>query len=652
MAKTDKASSPQQTPAEADFSPVLFTTLLATFIFALVVYVIYMAVPAGTINPETSFAFVFSKKEANPENQEKVAYLSILFLLLPLTWFLNRKIRWIPPRYKVASWIFTVVFVLTIWTGEYFFYFQAIPGAPLVLFFLGLALYALQKKNQLNLETIQKYNLSNKGYWALAFAYIFIHFWVRLVPENDPYLMHNHSEAMLFANWQTFSGKTLTVDLFHQYGLYPEFLSIVWRLFGKFTILGYTVTLSLLVVIYHYCLFYFGSKQFKSRLLGFFVVAGTIHFTSFFYSTFMDERSYYDPYFQYVGVRTFFPGLLLYFLSKHPENPNLKRTVFYTIILSFAPFWNLDSGIVCVGSWFIYLQTQEKSYVRPVIISALSLLFSGMVVTGYLFFKCSHLPDFLSLIRYQTQFYGLGFFMLPMPLLHSWLIYAFITVFAAGVYFNKPSPERGLILSLSVLSAGTFAYYQGRSHSAVFTAIIFPAALLLGLGLDRILSQRTLPKPVAVWLYSMTIAVSALALIFSTINSGAAFRSPKFRNLFTDTAKKLPIANSVSFLNAHTSPGKTVWILSNHASAYHVLSQTQSPLRSSLIETFKRTEIQSLVQHLLQQETVFADSSVLNTNTPETNLLLNQILKESLTENFTKVESDPEDRLSLWRRRH
>ena len=637
-----------------DFSSVLFATLLKTIILSVIVAIIYHLVPVSSPAAEQGMAsFVFPASFAHPENQERISYLLILFLFLPLSWILNRSIRSIPPSFKVISWILAFSVVLSIWSAEYFFYFQAIPDSALVLLIAGIILWGLYRINGLKDRLPQTYNISRRVYWTLAGIFIFIHFWIRLIPEIDGYWMGDHCEAILFANWQVLSGKTLTIDVFHQYGLYPEFLRLIWKVSGRFTFLKFSATLSLLAAVYHYCLFCFAATTFRQKLLGFFIVAGAIQFASFFTSTFTLTQNIYDPYFQYAGVRTFFPGLLLYFVAKLREKSTSGRTVFYTLVLSFAPFWNMDTGLVCLGSWFIYLMTQQKSLVWPVVFCLGSFVAATLVVTGYLFLKSGQTPDYLSLLRYQTQFYGLGFYMIPMPLVHSWIIYGLITAFAAGVYFNKPCPDRGWILCLSVLSAGIFSYYQGRSHPVVFSAIVFPVALLLGLGLDQLPWQNTLPKPFAIWLCSLTIVASGLGILGSTMVYGSVFRAPKARNLFRSQPGKLfPLADSITFLKSRTSPGQTVWILSNNASVYHVASQTVSPLRSSLIEMFKRTEVDLLVKNILRQPTVFADVSVLNTNTVGTNPALNQILEHCLVENFTKQESDPSGRLSLWKKRN
>ncbi len=639
--------------SESDFSSVLFASFLKALILAAFVWVVYAVVPSSSHEIEkTTTLFVFPADNTRPENHERVAYLGILLLFLPLSWILNRNIRTISSEVKIATWSVAGLLVLLIWTKEAFFYFEAL-SSPFVLPCLGLLCFGLQRSGRLNNETFQKCELSRNKYWLCAALFIFAHFWIRWIPENNGYWLRNHCEAILFANWQTFCGKTLTFDVLHQYGLYPAFLNVIWQLFGKFSLTGFSVTMSLVVAVYHYCLFYFAAKYFKRRLLGFFVVAGTIQFSSLFGSTIFEENATnFDPYFQYTGVRTFFPGLLLYFMAKLPEKPTFCRTVLFTIALSFAPFWNLDTGLVCVGSWFIFLVTQQKSWLRPLLLSFLSVVFCGLLLVGYFLCKSGHVPDFFSMLRYQIQFYGLGFFMLPMPLVHSWLIYAMVSVFSAGVYFRNPHPERGVFLSLAVLSAGIFAYYQGRSHPAVFCGIIFPAALLLGLGIDRLPFQKTLPQSVATWLYSMTLAVSALTIIFLTVMHGSVFRPPKGRIPFVTASQQDTLfANSIKFLHDHSPSGKTVWILSNNASVYHVLSRTVSPLQCSLIETFKRSEIETILHQLSEQKEVFADDTVLKPGPNEINPILLQMLKQHLTENFVEIQHDADGRLSLWKRR-
>ena len=102
-------------------------------------------------------------------------------------------------------------------------------------------------------------------------------------------------------------------------------------------------------------------------------------------------------------------------------------------------------------------------------------------------------------MKYQSIFYGSGFFMLPMKLWELWqpviLIYA-ITVFLVvrRLFARTADAMTAWYLYIPLFGLGMFSYYQGRSHIYCLMPVIYPAVLLACfLGSDACERYRLMP---------------------------------------------------------------------------------------------------------------------------------------------------------------
>jgi hypothetical protein len=111
-----------------------------------------------------------------------------------------------------------------------------------------------------------------------------------------------------------------------------------------------------------------------------------------------------------------------------------------------------------------------------------------LLIVLYVASKSGQLLDFGLMSRFAKDFYLYGFYMLPMPALHLWNVYAVIagTLLVIGIRYyairkdsNPDDTKYGFIVYASLLFSLLFAYYQGRSFYGNLFAISYPLWLAI-----------------------------------------------------------------------------------------------------------------------------------------------------------------------------
>jgi hypothetical protein len=214
--------------------------------------------------------------------------------------------------------------------------------------------------------------------------------------------------------------------------------------------------------------------------------------------------------------------ILLVFFYLNSQRESVKKLLFFSlsIFAALAVLWNPDTGIVVFITWIIVLLYRElldwrtkgfwKSLASGLKTIAGALLCLGgvlVVFALYTFFLSGSWPNLPEFTKYMNLFYQDGYYMMPMPLVHPWNIV--ILIYMLGLFFsiryfcqrsawvvNTDQPAQAgeggfyaLILALSVLGAGLFSYYQGRSHDYNLINPSWPALILLILFADVILNR-------------------------------------------------------------------------------------------------------------------------------------------------------------------
>ena len=350
--------------------------------------------------------------------------------------------------------------------------------------------------------------------WAaslLAAALVTATFTASLLSDRDPYLVHPHFNVAYAPVVQVQQGKALLVDAFSQYGLYPQFLRPLFALTGvsvwKFSAVMGVLTAGCLAVLWLFLRR--ATTHPLAALLGFFALV----FTAWFHN--LPRPSPFqvlDLYYQYFPIRVLFPALALPLAWCHFTAPT-RWTYWGTMaVLAAGVLWNSDSGLPTFLAWvgtLGYAALAESGLrVRLRALAghgAAAGLALALVVGGYsalVFAFYGAFPRYGQFLVYQKLFYVSGFYMTPMPYPATWLLV--VLVYLVGLAYAARALAEGratvkakLVLLVSLLGAGLFAYYQGRSHPQVLELAWWPAFILLALFLDELvpLLKWRFPRP-------------------------------------------------------------------------------------------------------------------------------------------------------------
>jgi len=272
-----------------------------------------------------------------------------------------------------------------------------------------------------------------------------------------------------------------------------------------------------------------------------------------------------------------------------------SKSVYYTsfILLSIAPLWNFDTGIIAFIAWVLFLIYQElfnsdkKTAIKKILFHILNgiVILVGIVIlfTLYSWLRYGNIPDFSSFFEYQKYFYHYGFFMIKMPIFHPWNLTILIYVMGLGYgiknLINKnKSFESGFIMFLAILGFGIFSYYQGRSHNFCLAPVWYPAFIILAFFTDRLLEEVKKYNE-----YSSKVLFLAITFFytsyFMSFFTNYQTLSKGLKELLNNLPEhKTEITERIEFIRKNTVYGEKVLILSYHSGILYLYSQTNLPI--------------------------------------------------------------------------
>jgi len=312
-----------------------------------------------------------------------------------------------------------------------------------------------------------------------------------------------HADLIFYAIAQAALGKTIYVDVMSQYGFYPEFFSLFFKILEP-SVKAVGVSFLFLQALALFSVIFAINKVIKNNLLFFITSLAILGACS---SMPLYLAGYGDAYLQYWPIRFLFPAVSIYLFSKYIECRSFHWALVIGFVAALAPFWNIDTGIVVFGAWLFYnlngaiIRYRDRYLRRHHIINlATSIIFLLLILVcfiTYIFIKSNgkHL-SYEYLLGFQRIFWINGFFMLPMPLGPSvWMYFlaAYFTGICIAQYFilNEPlNRSHDFVLYISTIGLGVFTYYQGRSHELNLIAVSYPFFILIGVFVDLVITDN------------------------------------------------------------------------------------------------------------------------------------------------------------------
>lgn len=453
--------------------------------------------------------FMLNLSDFHPEAPERAAYTAIVFLF-PILFCL---FYWAVGKMQIKDTVITfcgffmplsLICELTVFcsvnlANPYILDYSYLSDSPMLavaaVSILFSAVFLYQKACAKAVKTADWVCLAICAAGALYTAKLF-------VTPSYAYSLENfyNFDAYYYPVFEVFHGKPLAVGYNNNYGFYPYLLAPLLRLTGNISIHRFSILMAglVLIVLLSFLAVLWMNLQNK-------IIAAAGYFALTFFAFILPLCITNGYYLAYQPHRLLFPSLILLNASLylHAEKQKWIRIWFVCgfILASLSLIWNLETGVVVTGAWCLFLlynsalnyTFREAAFYRQsllyILLTAASAVMAYLFVASVTFCLSGVWLSAAKCFFVQSVFYGMGFYMLPMPSWHPWVVLGML--YAVGLVIslrNMKALNRGntpvlrsrsaLYFILSVVGAGIFSYYQGRSHDKVFTAVIWPGAII------------------------------------------------------------------------------------------------------------------------------------------------------------------------------
>jgi len=661
---------------------IILLTILSTF-FSLIIFgylFIQFMMKYFIVVPDLDLIIkMFTNPEGCvPEPQERYLYLFVLLSLpffIIVYYYLYRKIIkynkiFYYELYALFSCVILgiVVFAYTsksIYDFPDYAYVKNIFFHPLIyMIIIGFILLQFFNKNcyqfyknSIIFNYTKKY-ISRFNEITILILIVFVFFWYWRGARIAWF--YYHYEAVIYSIAQVVNGKGILVDFVNQYGLYPLFIAPIIRLTG-FSVISVTGILSALAALSYFCIYKYLKNIIKTKFI---VIIGFISFLYLY--LFQKFKLWGDPSYQYATIRFLSPCILLGMGAYYFKKP--KKVVYYSllVICSLSVLWNFDSGIVVYITFLLTLIYSEiididssgnkftisikiikKSTVH--IIKSIIILIS-FILLFYLFsyIKYNTFPNLKNFFSYQLLFANYGFFCLPMPKYHPWIIYAAVHIIGLSIAVNSIFTKKNKYLAIvifmtSILGCGLFSYYQGRSHDVNYYCIRHTGILLGIIYLDllfRAVRYRQFSKKRLI--IGETILFSSLLFYFLSPLFNC-FDKESFYAFFVEGKTNLVgiiknenfvLEKQIEFIRRYTLPGEEVVIISNFQGNLYGYTSTSNPVKiPGLFELIRREDWYTLLEFIEKNDVkLFIQTSYLERADLAATVYLNYIIEDSIDE--------------------
>jgi hypothetical protein len=316
-----------------------------------------------------------------------------------------------------------------------------------------------------------------------------------------------------------------------------------------------------------------------------------------------------DIYFQYLPLRTIFPFLTLYLISKYHTNHSYTLFITISIVSALAILWNPDSGIMTSIIWCSYLIYNNLKYKKVSSIFLKStiyiLSFITILVLVFYIYKLyielvfnQHIT-FTDLFITISIFSKLGYYLLPLPSNHPYLLYLFLIIISFSILMYQQKNSIGLLL-ITLWMISSFLYFQGRSHPYTFLNIIINMFLVL-----PFILQQLKYKDIFYYIIKYTFFIMASILITKNIIYIQNYiNNPKQNTLINPSYHHAPTPQKVNLINKYTHANEYILILdSKEQGLLHYKTHTFPIYNISIVDMFLRDDYQKMLD-LIQNNKV------------------------------------------------
>ncbi|MDE5606032.1 MAG: hypothetical protein K2I68_01875, partial [Bacteroidales bacterium] len=393
--------------------------------------------------------------------------------------------------------------------------------------------------------------------------------------------------SVYYSMTQTMAGSPVLIDgVANTYGGYPLFLAPVFKLIGL-DISHFTLVMAILIIVCVLCWACFLNRFSRSRLIAALGLLALLFFgylTNYLHDNLLGRHTF-DSYFANAPIRWLFPALTLLAAALYGQSRAVLRNIAYygaAMLLPLGIIWCPDFGLISCMAWLLFLLFRDfwTKDGQPRIawkteLYHITIWVGGLLVSIGLSALIMHLtygawPDFRLLFRTAAVFGKIGFFTLPMPACHPWMLVVLtlcigLVYSLSAFYRRRITPLSAAVFLLSILGFGLFVYFKSRSyHSNLFQPALY--AMMLGILLTDGLWRQIREKGIyRLWLpgtLGLLILGSAVPECLAAAKTLHQLTLPYHGN--TPPEDKTRIVENKAFIQQYPRKTDKVWVLTSN----------------------------------------------------------------------------------------
>jgi hypothetical protein len=423
-----------------------------------------------------------------------------------------------------------------------------------------------------------------------------------------PYTFENKYDfsAVFYSMTQVYAGTPLLTDGFtNTYGMYPQFLNLVFQLIGL-SIFKFSLVMSLLIALSFAFNFYVLNKFTNNRVLlflGFFTVV---------FFPYLDSKlvQSFDPYFAIFPIRYVIPCTLAFLATLYLQKKS--QIIYWTtsVVQAFFILWNPEIGIVSYVAWLAFntyldFYTEEGKFgLKKILLHWVAgvgiIVLVFFIYRGLVYLAYGSAPELSLLFGPILVFGKIGFFLLPMSLVHPWNLMVLVLILGfvhsiSKLYKKEITPKAAVIFLVSVIGLGFFFYFQGRSHNWSFSAITgFSIILLTLLGDElwgKIKNANLLSLDLLFVVFLFVVSFSVFEILFDAGSINELVYQENDKEKQADEQNR--IESNAAYIQKNTAEKESVFVLTGlqYQDLYFEGSKRKAGFNPGLIDMFALTDL-------------------------------------------------------------